>query len=910
MRNLKKVLALVIAFSMMLSVVAFAGYNDVAEDADYAGAVELLSALEIFEGDENGNFNPDKTVSRAEMAALICRATGLEEMAEASKGATAFTDVAASHWASGYINVASSNGIINGVGGGKFAPDATLTYPQAVKMIVYALGFELMAEDNGGWDAGSVYVANKYKVTEGAAVNATRGNLAILLANAMSTPMMDKTTYGANAEYEVLNGKNDKEYRTLLTNMDIYIATGVVGQKDADKIEFTLGEDSDDLEFDVSKKKNYDFEIGASDIAAYTYQQVDAYVKKAGRNYEVVAVVPSAVGETLTILSDDIESIDMEAGKLEYFVDAANSNKTKKIEFVTPENDEIPVEYNKGLAEKSLEDFAEVEDVVLTFIENDADGVFDQVVATEYTSCRVEYSDADNDKLALVDGTIKFDFDAAEDGEVTYILADENGNALTLADFAEDDVVAYYANGSIKKDTTTYIEIIKLSNAAVTGTVDEVYVSNEKTYVVIDGNDYVDTTGDLGAGDEGTFYIGITGKVIEYDATLAGENYGYIVEGAIAQGSFSADKWQIKILTKADGIVTYDITDKYHADVVAYLEAAEDAFTIEDDKFLWEDATDAEKADIARLITFETNSKGEIKEIAPTAKIVDEEVVNTKPLAGKEYNADAQSINGASLENDVVVFVVNENDVDDIYAADISYLIDEAEYEGYALRNEDAEYAAVVITGADAAFDVEAGFAIVTKVSTGKDEEGDAVTKVTYVQNEEEGVLTLSYGDKSDCLNDEELELEMGDVFMYTADANGLVSKYIVIAEIGDDGDIDVIEDLDVEKLGKDTEIVKGYIYNEKAKKNNGKEIIYLDAAQENTLSVLAGSYKYTFNEAGRTDKVVAGDFMEDVEYMEEKLNGDDEVVGYYVCPVLFRVVDGKVVDVYASTAVQTIVLQ
>ena len=902
MRNLKKVLALVIAFSMMLSVVAFAGYNDVAEDADYAGAVELLSALEIFEGDENGNFNPDKTVSRAEMAALICRATGLEEMAEASKGATAFTDVAASHWASGYINVANGNGIINGVGGGKFAPDATLTYPQAVKMIVYALGFEPMAAENGGWDNGSVYVANKYKVTEGAAVNATRGNLAILLANAMSTPMMDKTTYGANAEYGILNGKNDKEYRTLLTDMDIYIATGVVGQKDADKIAFTLVEDSDDGEFKVSKKKNYDFVIGASDIAAYTYQQVDAYVKKSARNYEVVAVVPSTAGETLTILSDDIESIDMEAGKLEYYVDAANSNKTKKIEFVTPENDEIPVEYNKGLAEKSLEDFVDVEDVVLTFIENDADGVYDQVVAVEYTSCRVEYVDADNDKLALVDGTIKFDFDAAEDGDVTYVLADENGNALTLADFAEDDVVAYYANGSIKKDTTTYIEIIKLSNAAVTGTVDEVYTSNGKTYVVIDGEDYVDTTGDLGAGDEGTFYIGITGKVIEYDATLAGENYGYIVEGAIAQGSFSADKWQIKILTKADGIVTYDIADKYHDTVKEYIDDNFDYEDEKEDKFLW-DGTDADNA--ARLITFETNSKGEIKELVAAEG-------SAKDLAGKEYNADAQSINGASLENDAVVFVVNEKDVDDVYATDISFLIDEAEYEGYTVRNEDSEYAVVVITGAEAAFDVEAGFAIVTKVSTGKDEEGDAVTKVTYVQNEEEGVLTLSYNDKSTCLNEDDYELEMGDVFMYVADANGLVSKYIVVASIDENGDFDVIDDLDVDasELGKDTEIVKGYIYNEKAKKNNGKEIIYLDAAQAETLSVLAGSYKYTFNEAGRTDKVVAGDFMDDVEYMEEKLNGDDEVVGYYVCPVLFRVVDGKVVDVYASTAVQTIVLQ
>ena len=56
MRNLKKVLALVVAFSMMLSVVAFAAYPDVPADADYADAVELLSALDIIKGDDLGNF--------------------------------------------------------------------------------------------------------------------------------------------------------------------------------------------------------------------------------------------------------------------------------------------------------------------------------------------------------------------------------------------------------------------------------------------------------------------------------------------------------------------------------------------------------------------------------------------------------------------------------------------------------------------------------------------------------------------------------------------------------------------------------------------------------------------------------------------------------------------------------------
>lgn len=890
MRNLKKVLALVIAFSMMLSVVAFAGYNDVAEDADYAGAVELLSALEIFEGDENGNFNPDKTVSRAEMAALICRATGLEEMAEASKGATAFTDVAASHWASGYVNVASSNGIINGIGDGKFAPDATLTYPQAVKMIVYALGFQLMAEDNGGWDAGSVYVANKYKVTEGAAVNATRGNLAILLANAMSTPMMDKTTYGANAEYEVLNGKNDKEYRTLLTNMDIYIATGVVGQKDADKIEFTLGEDSDDGEFKVSKKKNYEFEIGASAIAAYTYQQVDAYVKKAGRNYEVVAVVPSTVGETFTLLSDDIKAIN--GTEVEYYVDAANSNKTKKITV----SSKLAIEYNKGAETKVLKDFEGDEDVVLTFVENTSDDEFDVLVATKYTSDRIDYIDANNDKLTLknLGRTITFDF---EDEDATIILADEQGNILTLDDFAKDDVVAIVADNTNPARYTKYIEIIKLANAAVTGTIDEAYVSNKKTYVVIDGADYInDTAETLQAGDEGIFYIGLTGKIIDFDGNLTGANYGFVLEGAKAAGSFSADKWQIKVLTKEDGIVTFDIADKFHdgKDFADYIKNFK--LDAEGKKFLWEGAEDQGAA--YRLIDFDVNSKGEIKEL----KVAEGDATNLV-LGTSQYREGTQKLGSASLEDDVVIFNVAGADVDDAKVAAIDFLVDESTYAGFALKDDDGEYSAVVITGLESRFSAENGFAIVTKVSEGKDEEGDAVTKISYVQNEEEGVLTLDE-DATEALGNT-ADLDEGDVFMFVADAAGVVSEYIIIATYDEKAKALEFANKDVTKIeaalkvGSDeTDLVLGYIENDRRITKSKGEVITVAGAE---YVVPAAAYKYTYNTIGRKAGIEVSDFMFDAEYCEVEYDKDDKATGYaFAIPVLVRLVDGDVVDVYS----------
>ena len=125
MMNLKKTLAVVLAFAMIFSmgVSTFAAYSDVEEGTTVGEAVGILSNLGIFTGFEDGTFKPNDTVTRAQMAAIICRTLGYEDQAAASTGTTNFYDVAASHWASGYINVAESLQIVNGYGNGAFGPE-------------------------------------------------------------------------------------------------------------------------------------------------------------------------------------------------------------------------------------------------------------------------------------------------------------------------------------------------------------------------------------------------------------------------------------------------------------------------------------------------------------------------------------------------------------------------------------------------------------------------------------------------------------------------------------------------------------------------------------------------------------------------------------------------------------------
>lgn len=138
---------------------AASSFPDVDEYAPYAEAVEHVKERNIMVGDNNGNFNPNKTVTRAEMATIVCRMLGETENLDVSN---TFTDVPATHWANKYIAKAAELSIISGYGNGKFGPNDMVTYEQAVTMVIRALGGAEFATDAGGYPDGFMSVAQTY----------------------------------------------------------------------------------------------------------------------------------------------------------------------------------------------------------------------------------------------------------------------------------------------------------------------------------------------------------------------------------------------------------------------------------------------------------------------------------------------------------------------------------------------------------------------------------------------------------------------------------------------------------------------------------------------------------------------------------------------------------------------------
>ena len=128
----------------------------------------ILNENGIIVGDPDGDLREDDEITRAEFAAVLCRAMGCEDETENDnlKQKNYFPDVPAEHWAAGYVNFAYENGAISGFPDGNFYPEEKVTNEQVIKMLIGAWGYSDEAEKNGGYPNGYMKVAKEHGVLD------------------------------------------------------------------------------------------------------------------------------------------------------------------------------------------------------------------------------------------------------------------------------------------------------------------------------------------------------------------------------------------------------------------------------------------------------------------------------------------------------------------------------------------------------------------------------------------------------------------------------------------------------------------------------------------------------------------------------------------------------------------------
>ena len=221
MKNLKKVLALVLAVAIMMSIVVTASakdYSDVKDDTNYADAIDALSGLGILDGFTDGSFQPEGTLTRAQAAKIVAivhnAATNKKiqsDIADLYKNAqNSFVDCNGS-WALPYINYCRITGLADGMTATTYEPNRVLTGVQFLKLMLTTLGFDTAKEGytGTGWDINVLNRANEIGLTAGLAdgwqgiKELKRGEAAQILYNALTKYIVE---YGQLIKIDSVKG--------------------------------------------------------------------------------------------------------------------------------------------------------------------------------------------------------------------------------------------------------------------------------------------------------------------------------------------------------------------------------------------------------------------------------------------------------------------------------------------------------------------------------------------------------------------------------------------------------------------------------------------------------------------------------------------------------------------------------
>ena len=464
MRNLKRALSLLLSSTMVLGMLVMggsaAGYKDVDDSNVNQEAIEVLQTVGIMTGDQNGNFNPDGSITRNEMAVVMAHLLNLDY--DYYRGTNPFTDVP--EWAAPYVAACAAEGVVAGIGNGQYGGNQKVTAAQASLMVMKALGYFQNAEDFGSdWQVATIRQASYINLFDNISSNAesalTRAQVAQLVLNGLKAKMVDFTgdkgiqigdvTVGYNAEYTARTNAN-KKYNSIDTGK-----TDIAGNN---QYYVQLGEElyngdlklADD-EADVFGRPAHTWSFDGEKIG--TYVNYDLMVKEyttavSGKElYE-------AVGKTA------FDKYDFES-----YVNGEDSDLHEDISKDNKGN----VNYTLNRADVDIDNG----DLTQVFVNSDKEEVVVTVINTFLAQAISDYNDKKDTATFEIYGM------SGENGTVS-------GEDFDVADIKKDDfVLVTYANDEIQTisdvETLANVEISKFST------------SGKATSVTVDGTKYDDS---------------------------------------------------------------------------------------------------------------------------------------------------------------------------------------------------------------------------------------------------------------------------------------------------------------------------------------------------------------------------------------------------------------------------------
>ena len=772
MSNIRRIISLTIVFIMtaMMTIPAVSA-SSIPEDVigtKYEESVELLNALNIMVGDDTGEFRLDEPIKRSEVAKIATAIAGLTDVAESTKAQANFPDVSASHWANGYINVSQAQGYVIGDDMGKFRPDDNITYAEAVTIMMRVLGYEPAAKSNGGFPTGYLVTAGSAGLFKGgvsAPTNstATRGLVAQLAFNALTINLMEKTGYGAFENYEVVD-------KTLLLNkLNVeklsgqVVATGETTLNGASSLK--------DNQVQIKVDGNVKIYTTSHDASQHIARNVIFYVQEManGENEIILISDNKNKNEEIEIKADHIDKIT--STSVSYWKDKENDKKT-----TTATIKENPtVFYNGVVVDIDITELEALESGKITLLDTTSDEIYEYVFVTEYRNIIVDEVSLTGNRITDKYNLLTLTLDP-EDKDLTFAIY-KDGKKVELKDIKEWDVLSVAANDHVISEAT--VIKVYVSNEKVTGKImeleDDMFRIGDKLYEV--AANYVEANQpELKLGDEGTFYLDIEGKIAAVDTqTKAGSNYAYLVKAA-TEGSFNTTV-QFEIFNKEGETVIIDGASKIKVNSTTGLKGDAVINAIKE----------ANEGEIAQLITYDTNSNGEISYINTAAvnQTSGTSLKNTFSLdyvsENAKYNAASKKLGGFNVNSSTLVFEIpaDAEDSEEYSIRTIDMFVDKSTYdvEIYDLT-EDLTAKVVIVKNSTGVVNADSSIAIVNRVAETENSEGNAVHKLYAFQDGKEIVINAK---DTETLVKEGSVLQTGDIIQFQKNSKGEIDKITLL---------------------------------------------------------------------------------------------------------------------------------
>lgn len=499
---MKKLLALVLALVMTLSL-AVVGSNAAFKDADkvnetYAEAVDVLAGMKVFQGYTDGSFQPEGSITRAEVAAIVYRLyTGdvADKQASLYASYNKFNDMNGAAWAKGYIGYCANAGLVKGYDAKTFAPQDKVTGYQALAMILRAVGYDKNGEFVGAdWQLHVAQTAQQLGVlknVKGEDLNAAASRQLVaelLFQTAANVPMVNYTAaLGYTNLDAILNGKTN----------------ATLGYKN-----FGLTKSAD--QNDAWGRPYYTWYGEYNNVTGYQKNTKDAF-------YATVKATPVKTYTTAVKECDVATDLGLKA-KTTYPIYV--NGKDNKANFTVEPTDTINVLGAQGRLTEVYADRIVMIDTYLAKVENVSPATFDKAGhLAKYAVMELSVYDKTNASTTIFESD-SVDFTYAK-GD--YVLLNAYTKSYSSAEIkVENDTI----NG-LAKQVASYSELIGKAEA-VTGAQTSILI-NAKQHIV-NGTTY---------NDANTYYLDQAAKTPLVNFTWFLDTYGNVIGSAKVAATYT-----------------------------------------------------------------------------------------------------------------------------------------------------------------------------------------------------------------------------------------------------------------------------------------------------------------------------------------------------------------------------------